>query len=109
MKSKYQASVREINGKAHFIIKKFNFLPELPEAPDFLVSMGMHHDFLKACDLAGVGSDEVKDQLMTELGLRREADRIVSVHELNMDPDPKPHSIFRFPHDWLSKLGLAHI
>ncbi|MCO6497120.1 MAG: hypothetical protein J5I50_05605 [Chitinophagaceae bacterium] len=108
VKKKYVASVREINDQAHYVIKKYSYFPEFPEVPEVLDSMGMHQDFLKACSLAGVEDEQVIDDLMAALGLRKESGKVVRIYYVNHDAKQKSASIFRFPQSWLSKLKWAH-
>ena len=107
-KQKYVASVKEINGQAHFIIKRYSYFPELAGVPEVLDAMGMYKDFMKACALAGVEDNQVIDDLMAALGLVRESGKVVRVYHANHDLELKPHPIFRFPQTWLAKLRWAH-
>jgi len=108
MKSMYKAYTKEINRKTHYFVKKFNYFPELENVPPILESMGMHSDFLMACDFANVEDENTVQQLMEELKLTKVSGKVIPIQSLKKEHE-KTHSIFRNTQTWLQKLRLAHI
>lgn len=110
MKNIYTAYTREINNHTHYFIKKYISLPELKMVPPILEAMGMHQDFMKACDLAEVKDGEALDSMMKQLGLSRVRNEVIPIHQLAKEqPAPKRYPLFRNAQNLLQKLRLANI
>lgn len=109
MKSMYKAYTREINRKTHYFVKKFNYFPEFENVPPILESMGMHKDFLRACDFANVEDEKTVQHLMEELNLTKISGKVIPIQHARKERVEKTHSIFRNTQNWLQKLRLAHI
>ena len=109
MKSMYTAYSKEINRKTHYFVKKFNYFPELENVPPILESMGMHKDFLRACDFANVEDENTVQELMEQLSLTRVSGKVIPIQNVRNEHQRKTHSMFRNTQSWLQKLRLAHI
>lgn len=109
MKSFYQAYTREINRQTHYIVKKYNCFPEYENFPPILDAMGMHRDFLKACELANVEDDYSVQHLMEELNLTKVSGKVIPIQNVPREKVSKTSSIFNLPQQWLSRLRWAHI
>lgn len=110
MKNEYLAYTREVNDSPHYFVKKFICLPEYSNVPLILDSMGMHTDFIKACDIAGVEEMEVINDLMKQLNLTKVSGKVVPVHLLERkESNSMLHSLYRNTQHLLAKLRLAHI
>ncbi len=109
MKSIYQAYTRDINGKMHYFVKKFNCYPEFKDLPPVMMAMGMHKDFLKACELADVEDDYTVQSLMEELNLTKVSGKIIPIQNVQPGRIQKVPSIFGLPQQLWSKLKWAHI
>lgn len=108
-KNTYTAYTRVINQKTHYFVKKFDTFEGLRNIPPILNSMGMHRDFLKACELANIQDEHVIHSLMDELNLTTVSGRVIPItHVKRVARQGRVASIW-YPQYWLSKLGLAHI
>ena len=67
MENYYTAYTKVINGVTFYFVKKFKTFPEYKDVEPILESYGMHTDFDKACEIAGIQENDVKKQLLDEL------------------------------------------
>lgn len=109
MKSSFKAYTREINGETTYFVKRFSLYPEYKDVPPVLESLGMHRDFLKACELAEVVDEEAILDLMKELRLALVDGKAIPIHQLERERYSKSPAIFRIPQQWLARLGWARI
>lgn len=110
MKNIYTAYTREVNSQTCYFVKKFILLPEYEQVAPILESLGMHRDFMKACDFAGVESVEILEDLMKQLDLTMVSGKVIPMHQLERkEAKPKVQSLFRNTQNLLQKLRLAHI
>lgn len=107
-KSIYRAYTRVINRKTHYFVKKYDTFTGLDNIPPILDSMGMHIDFIRACELASVENESVMHDLMEELNLTKVSGKVIPIQSLQKEQTPKVASIW-YPQYWLSKLKWAHI
>lgn len=109
MKSIYQAYTREINRQTHYFVKKYTFFPEIENFPPILDTMGMHKDFLKACELANVEEDDQVQYLMEELNLAKVSGKVIPIQHIAREKRERASSFFNLPQQWLARLKWAHI
>lgn len=94
----YEAYTKEINGKIHYVIKKFEVFPEQSKLPPTLVSMGMHQSFDRACRIANVISKGAYESLKDKLGLNEDH----QMDEAKKTATSKSPVVY--PFNWLFKL-----
>lgn len=109
MKSIYQAYTRDINRQTHYFVKKYHSFPEIENFPPILDTMGMHRDFLKACELANVEDENSVQYLMEELNLTKVSGKVIPIQNVQREKREKASSIFNLPQQWLARLKWAHI
>lgn len=108
-KSIYTAYTRLINGQTYYFVKKYDTFEGVRNIPPVLDSMGMHRNFLKACEFANVEKEEDIMNLMDQLDLTYYDGKIIPVSQLpNEREEAKAPSVW-YPQYWLSKLKWAHI
>ena len=66
MEYTYSAYTKLINDQTHYFVKKYVLFPELKGVGPVLVNYGMHTDFLKACSIASIYDDAIRQQLYKE-------------------------------------------
>lgn len=54
MKDSYEAYVKEVNGIPLYFVKHFLVFPEYSNIDPLVQGYGMHADFEKACNIAGI-------------------------------------------------------
>lgn len=108
-KSIYTAYTRTVNDKTFYFVKKYNDYEGVRNLPPVLDSMGMHKDFLRACELANVEREEDVMQLMDQLNLTFYSGKVISVSQLPEERETSRSSSIWYPQYWLSKLKWAHI
>ena len=108
-KNTYTAYTRVINQRTHYFVKKFDSFPGLNNIPPILDSMGMHRDFLKACELANVYDEAVITNLMEELELTKVSGKVMPITHLQRERRQEKVASIWYPQYWLSKLKWAHI
>jgi hypothetical protein len=67
METFFTAYTKFLDFKTYYFIKKFSAFPELKDVSPVLESYGMHIDFDKACNIAGVTSPIVKEELLKQI------------------------------------------
>lgn len=67
MKHDYTVHSKPIDGILHYFVKKLMVFPELGEAASITAGYGMHADFDKACDIAGVDDPEARKKLRAQV------------------------------------------
>jgi hypothetical protein len=68
MENFYNAYSKTVNGQTYFFVKKYLSFPEFNNVPDVLAGYGMHTDFDKACKIAMVTDQKVKERLRIAAG-----------------------------------------
>ncbi|MEO6329094.1 MAG: hypothetical protein ABIO55_09185 [Ginsengibacter sp.] len=64
MENFYTAYTKTINGDFFYFVKHFQTFPEFKNVPPVLKNYGMHTDFYKACKIAMIGDENVRQQLL---------------------------------------------
>lgn len=67
MKHNYQAYTKKVNGTEHFFVKKFLSFPEYQHVPDVMEGFGMHTNFSKACQIAGITDPQVMNNIFKDM------------------------------------------
>ncbi|HNL65968.1 MAG TPA: hypothetical protein PKL81_12785 [Ferruginibacter sp.] len=73
MKHDYTVHSKPIDGILHYFVKKLMVFPELGEAASITAGYGMHADFDKACDIAGVDDPEARKKLRAQVSTAQPA------------------------------------
>lgn len=98
MEHVYTVHTKLVGGKTYYFVKKIMTVPELGEVANMVTGYGMHTDFEKACNIAGIEDIAARKQLLAEL------------EQLNNPKDPvKKHAvkITDSVNKWLSEMGVA--
>jgi hypothetical protein len=66
METFYTAYTKQVGPTTYYFVKKFSSFPDLKDVPPLMESYGMHIDFNKACTIAGVKDQVIKEQLLRE-------------------------------------------
>ena len=66
MENIYTAYTKMIENKTYYFVKKFMAFPEFKNVEPVLESYGMHTDFNKACNIAGINDAHIREQLLNE-------------------------------------------
>lgn len=104
----YKSYVRVVNGRSFYFVKKYETYTDTRSVPPILVSMGMHKNFLKACELANVENEETVRAMMSELDLGVIDGKVMPTRLIPRQEERKTSSIW-YPQYWISKLKWAHI
>ena len=67
MEHLYTVHTKLIQDKTYYFVKKIMTLPEFKGLADVVVGYGMHTDFKKACDIAGIDDGATREQLILDL------------------------------------------
>lgn len=67
METFYKAYTKVNQNKLHYFVKKYLSFPEFENVADILEGYGMHVDFHKACSIAGLQDETIKDRLLNEI------------------------------------------
>lgn len=66
MEHYYTSYTKIINNTTYYFVKKYSRFTELKNAPAILESYGMHTNFNKACNIAGIHDPAIRQQLFKE-------------------------------------------
>jgi hypothetical protein len=66
MEYSYSAYTKLINNQTYYFVKKHVLFPELKDVEPVLANYGMHIDFNKACNIASIYDDNIRQQLFKE-------------------------------------------
>jgi len=70
MEHVYTVHTKLIHDTTYYFVKKMLTLPEFPGLADIVIGYGMHADFEKACNIAGIKDRACRHQLLSELEKR---------------------------------------
>ena len=74
MEKNYYAYTKTVQNTTYYFVKIFLAFPDLKDVPAVLESYGMHTNFNKACEIAGISEEAVKRQLFGEIkGIAQQA------------------------------------
>jgi hypothetical protein len=79
METLYTAYTKLLDYKIYFFVKKFNTFPELKNVAPVMESYGMHTDFDKACSIAGITDQAIKEQLLQQAEENTQRAKIVEL------------------------------
>lgn len=84
MEKMYQSYTKTIQNTTYYFVKKFMIFPELKDVPPLMESYGMHTNFDKACEIAGIDENDVKKQLLNELqGTTTHQAKVIDLKDIN--------------------------
>ena len=66
MERYYTSYTKKINNTTYYFVKKYRRYTELKSSPAILESYGMHTDFNKACRIAAIQDNTIKQRLFKE-------------------------------------------
>jgi hypothetical protein len=66
METFYTAYTKLLDYKVYYFVKKYSAFPEFKNVSPILETYGMHTDFNKACSIAGVTDQAIKEQLLKQ-------------------------------------------
>ena len=80
MENFYKAYTKQINGTTFYFVKRYITFPEYRDVPDILENFGMHKDFNRACRIAKITDNSVRQQLLNELPDMRTRSKVVHMN-----------------------------
>jgi hypothetical protein len=84
METFYKGYTKIIQDKPHYFVKKYLSFPEYKGVSDVLEGYGMHHDFNKACAIAGITDASVRKQLLDEIEGALPQAKIIELNNIDM-------------------------
>jgi len=66
MENLYTAYIKVMDNKTYYFVKKYLVFPEFKDVEPMQESFGMHADFNKACNIAGINDPIIREQLFNE-------------------------------------------
>lgn len=67
MENFYTAYTRIVQDTTLYFVKKYITFPEYKDAPAVLESYGMHKNFNRACEIALINDQEIRNYLLADL------------------------------------------
>jgi len=67
METFYKAYTKTEQNKLYYFVKRYLSFPEYKDVEDILEGYGMHTDFDKACNIAGINNPAIRKQLLDSI------------------------------------------
>ena len=67
MENFYTAYSKVVQDTTYYFVKKYVTFPEYKDVPGVLESYGMHTDFKRACEIALINDQEIRQHLLANL------------------------------------------
>ena len=67
MENFYTAYTKVVQDTTFYFVKKYIIFPEYKDVPGILESYGMHTDFNRACEIASINGNEIRQNLFAGL------------------------------------------
>ena len=83
MEYNYTAYTKVIENKPYYFVKKYLVFPELKDVPPIQEAFGMHTDFNKACEIAGVQDLKIREQLLCEAEGTMQQAKVIDLNSTN--------------------------
>ncbi len=81
MENVYTSYTKTVQNTTFYFVKKFIVFPDFKEIEPFLESYGMHTDFDKACEIALIKDDSIKEMLLKEMNERGAKTKVIDLNE----------------------------
>jgi len=82
MENFYTAYTKVVQNSTFYFVKKYLNFPEL-DVPGILESYGMHADFNRACEIAGVKDAEIKKHLLEDIQDNESTAKVIHMNTAN--------------------------
>lgn len=63
----FKGYTKTVEDKLYYFIKRYQRFPDLPGLDDIQEAFGMHTDFDKACEIAGLFDNNIKITILAEI------------------------------------------
>lgn len=83
MEKIYNSYTKVIDGTTYFFVKQFLIFNELQGVAPVLEKYGMHTNFEKACNIAGVKEESIKKQLLASLENHSPLAKVIGIDDAN--------------------------
>jgi hypothetical protein len=81
MENVYTSYTKTVQNTTFYFVKKFVVFPEFKEIEPFLESYGMHTDFDKACEIASITEESIKQMLLDEIKERGSKTKVIDLND----------------------------
>jgi len=79
----YTSYSKLIDGSTYFFVKQFLVFPEIPNVQPVLEKYGMHTDFDKACNIAGLQDPTIKNKLLQEIENQESLVKVIEIDDVS--------------------------
>lgn len=101
MEHVYTVHTKQVEDKTYYFVKKIMTFPELGESANLVTGYGMHTDFEKACNIAGIEDMDARKKLFAEFEVQNKPKEVLPVIK-------KPAvEITDSVNKWLSEIGVV--
>lgn len=83
MEKVFKSYSKVIDGSTYFFVKQFLVFPEIPNVQPVLEKYGMHTDFDKACNIAGLHDEAIKKRLLQEIENEESMVKVIEIDDIN--------------------------
>jgi hypothetical protein len=83
MEKVYRSYSKVIDGSTYFFVKQFLEFPEIANVQPVLEKYGMHTNFDKACNIAGLHDEVIKKRLLQEIENEESSVKVIEIDDIN--------------------------
>lgn len=80
MENYYKSYIKVVQNTTFYFVKKYITFPEYKDVPEILESYGMHPNFERACDIAGVQDGEIRKHLLEDIQSDESSAKIIHMN-----------------------------
>lgn len=80
MENFYIAYTKVVQNTTFYFVKKYIMFPEYKGVPGILESYGMHTDFNRACEIASINGNEIRQNLFANLQKDENSAKIIHMN-----------------------------
>jgi hypothetical protein len=83
MEKVFRSYSKVIDGTTYFFVKQFLVFPEIPNVEPILEKYGMHTNFDKACNIAGLHDEVLKKKLLQEIENEESLVKVIEIDDIH--------------------------
>ncbi len=85
MEQFYDSYTKVIQDKTYYFVKRYLRFPEYAGVSDIMEGYGMHTDFNKACEIAGIKDTAVRKQVFEQMERKFTYARVVALKKVSFE------------------------
>lgn len=101
----YKAYTKTVLNKKYYFVKKIYQFPEFDNVDDIVEGYGMHENFYKACNIAGIASPGIRKMLLAEAEPVLQPGKLISIYRPARQQNGFMQSVLRWAFGYNKAVG----